>query len=166
MFGQGSRAPVAITILVKNPESSHEGCRILYRDIGDYLTRERKLDILREANSIAGIDDWRAIAPDPHHDWIRQRDDAFRALYPVGSKETKAGRAGRTQSSGCIAMVTRPAAIFTSTTSLVRSARATRAGWSKTIWAHFGSWRRTTIQKSPSTTSQAAIRPMSDGTRL
>ena len=84
---------MAITILVKNPESSHEGCRILYRDIGDYLTRERKLDILREANSIAGIDDWRAIAPDPHHDWIRQRDDAFRALYPVGSKETKAGRA-------------------------------------------------------------------------
>ena len=30
---------------------------------------------------------------DRHHDWIGQRDEAFRALYPVGSKEAKAGRA-------------------------------------------------------------------------
>ena len=43
IFGQGSRAPVAITILVRNPNASHEGCRILYRDIGDYLKREEKL---------------------------------------------------------------------------------------------------------------------------
>ena len=90
VFVQGSRAPVAITILAKNPDSAHEGCRILYRDIGDHLRRERKLEILREAGSIAGIDDWRAIAPDRHHDWIGQRDEAFRALYP---KEAKAGRA-------------------------------------------------------------------------
>ena len=47
-FGQGSRAPVAITILVRNPEASHDGCRILYRDIGDYLRREEKLAVLRE----------------------------------------------------------------------------------------------------------------------
>ena len=40
VFGQGSRAPVAITILVRNPEAAHDGCRILYRDIGDYLKRE------------------------------------------------------------------------------------------------------------------------------
>ena len=43
VFGQGSRAPVAITILVRNPEAAHDGCRILYRDIGDYLKREEKL---------------------------------------------------------------------------------------------------------------------------
>ena len=67
VFGQGSRAPVAITILVRNPECrSHEGCRILYHDIGDYLKREKKLEILREAKSIAGISDWQTITPDRH----------------------------------------------------------------------------------------------------
>ena len=92
VFGQGSRAPVAITILVRNPNAAHDGCRILYRDIGDYLKREEKLAILREAGSVAGIDDWREITPDRHHDWIGQRDEAFQALYPMGSKAAKAGK--------------------------------------------------------------------------
>ena len=83
---------MAVTILVRNPNSEHEGCRILYRDIGDYLKREEKLAILREAGSIAGIDGWRAIVPDRHHDWIGQRDEAFQALYPMGSKAAKAGK--------------------------------------------------------------------------
>ena len=55
VFGGGSRAPVAITLLVKNPDAAHEGCKIQYRDIGDYLTREEKLDALSEAVSISGI---------------------------------------------------------------------------------------------------------------
>ena len=98
VFGQGSRAPVAITILVRNPDRESEGCRILYHDIGDYLKREDKLGILREAGSIAGIAGaggeagWREIAPDEHHDWVGQRDGAFQDLYPVGTKEAKAGR--------------------------------------------------------------------------
>ena len=91
-FGQGSRAPVAITILVRNPEALHDGCRILYRDIGDYLRREEKLAVLREAGSIAGIEDWRTITPDRHHDWIGQRSEEFQKLYPVGSKAAKAGK--------------------------------------------------------------------------
>ena len=90
VFGQGSRAPVAISILVKNPEAAHEGCRILYRGVGNYLSREEKLAILREAGSIGGIDDWQAIVPDRHHDWIAQRDEAFRTLYPVGRREAGA----------------------------------------------------------------------------
>ena len=93
VFGQGSRAPVAITVLVRNPEAAHNGCRILYHDVGDYRTREEKLAILREAGSIAGISDWREITPDRHHDWIGQRDEAFQALYPMGSKDAKAGTA-------------------------------------------------------------------------
>ena len=92
VFGQGSRAPVAVTILVRNPEASHDGCRILYRDIGDYLRREEKLAVLREAGSIAGIEDWQTITPDRHHDWIGQRNEEFQKLYPVGSKAAKAGR--------------------------------------------------------------------------
>ncbi len=93
IFGQGSRAPVAIAVLVRNPCAGHEGCRILYRDIGDYLTRERKLEILREAGSLMGVDGWLEIEPDRHDDWIGQRDEVFETFYPVGTKETKAGRA-------------------------------------------------------------------------
>ena len=96
IFGQGSRAPVAVTVLVRNPDAGHQGCRILYHDVGDYLTREEKLEILREAGSVAGIEDWQTITPDRHHDWIGQRDEAFQKLYPVGSKAAKAGQTDET----------------------------------------------------------------------
>ena len=57
----GSRAPVAITLLVRNSKAHIMGCRILYRDIGDYLSREQKLGKLREWGSISGSDDWQQI---------------------------------------------------------------------------------------------------------
>ena len=91
-FGQGSRSPVAISILVRNPKAGHKGCRMRYRDIGDYLKREEKLAILREAGSVAGIADWKEIRPDRHHDWIGQRDAGFQKLFPVASKAAKAGQ--------------------------------------------------------------------------
>ena len=92
VFGSGSRAPVAITIFVKNPNATHDGCKIHYRDIGDYLTREEKLEALREAVSIKGISDWQIITPDVHHDWIQQRNKAFTEFYPLGTQEAKAGK--------------------------------------------------------------------------
>ena len=75
VFGSGSRAPVAITIFVKNPNATHDGCKIHYRDIGDYLTREEKLEALREAVSIKGISDWQAITPNTNLrlGWTTQR---------------------------------------------------------------------------------------------
>ena len=93
VFGSGSRAPVAITIFVKNPDDTHDGCKIHYRDIGDYLTREQKLEALTEAVSIKGFSDWQAITPDKSYDWVDQRSDAFSEFYPLGTKEAKAGRA-------------------------------------------------------------------------
>lgn len=92
IFGQGSRAPVAITILVHKKEQAKAHCRILYRDIGDYLKRGEKLEFLREAGSIRGIQDWKSITPDRHHDWIGQRSESFQGLYPVGSKMVKSGK--------------------------------------------------------------------------
>ena len=92
VFGSGSRALVAITILVKNPNATHEGCKIHYRDIGDYLTREQKLEVLREAVSIKGVSDWQTITPDKHYDWIHQRSEAFAEFYPLGSDEARAGK--------------------------------------------------------------------------
>ena len=91
VFGLGSRAPVAITILVKNPNAAQDRCRILYRDIGDYLKREEKFTILRESALISGFNDWQEITPDEHHDWIGQRSAAFANFYPLGSKDVKAG---------------------------------------------------------------------------
>ena len=94
VFGQGSRAPVAITLLVRNPKVSRKACRILYRDIGDYLKREEKLGSLRDWGAIDGIADWQEIEPNQHHDWIDQRNEDFQRLYPIGSEETKRGKHG------------------------------------------------------------------------
>ena len=92
VFGSGSRAPVAITILIKNPKTTHAGCKIQYRDIGDYLTREQKLETLQQAASISGFDDWQTITPNEEYDWVEQRSEAFAQFYPMGSKEAKAGK--------------------------------------------------------------------------
>ena len=92
----GIRVPVAIMILVKNPDAVHKGCRILYRDIGDYLSREDKINQLVEWQSITGIDDWQAIQPDQNYDWINKRESGFDELFPLGSKKVKAGKADDT----------------------------------------------------------------------
>ncbi len=76
-----------------NRLSTTKRCEIRYRDIGDYLTREEKLAALRDAGSIKGVRDWQTITPNAHHDWVNQRSDAFARFYPMGTKETKAGKA-------------------------------------------------------------------------
>ncbi|MDF7046271.1 hypothetical protein NMT82_24765, partial [Escherichia coli] len=79
IFGGGSRAPIAISILVKNPDATQHG-QIYFHDIGDYLTREEKLVKISTFGSIAGItqaNGWRVITPDQHGDWLKQRDDGF-----------------------------------------------------------------------------------------
>ena len=96
VFGQGSRAPVAITILVKNPRVARDDYRIRYRDIGDRLKTNQKLDFLREAASISGFSDWQTVRPDKHYDWIAQRSDAFAQFYPLGSDESRKGSADDT----------------------------------------------------------------------
>ena len=85
---------MAITVLVRNPNAAHEGCRILYRDIGDFLKREEKLGVLREAGSVAGIEGWREIAPDRHHDWIGQRSEAFQDALTGGVEGREGGQVG------------------------------------------------------------------------
>ena len=90
IFGSGSRAPVSITILVKNP--TKETHSIHYCDIGDYHSREKKLEIIRTAGSIHGIKDWQTIKPDKHYDWLDQRTGEFSQYLPIGSKDAKAGK--------------------------------------------------------------------------
>ena len=46
IFGSGSRTPISITLLIKNPNATNDKAKIYYHDIGDYLTREEKLKIV------------------------------------------------------------------------------------------------------------------------
>ena len=82
IFGGGSQAGVGILILVKKPGPS-AGATIHYRDIGDYLPREAKLEIL--ADSRLAATDWQAIVPNEYGDWIHQRSDTFQTLQPLAS---------------------------------------------------------------------------------
>jgi len=89
VFGAGSREPIAISVLVKNPKAQEYG-RIFYRDIGDYLSQAAKLQIIEEFKSIAGISElngWQIITPDRHGDWLKKRDDVFDDFVLLGSKE-------------------------------------------------------------------------------
>ena len=88
IFGSGSRTPVAIMVLVRNPVHKGE-CQIHYKDIGDYLTREEKLRLIKERGSIAGISDWQRNVPDEHNDWLEQRDPAYQTFMPIGIKSQK-----------------------------------------------------------------------------
>ncbi|MER9284719.1 DEAD/DEAH box helicase [Mesorhizobium australicum] len=88
VFGQGTRTPVAITLLVKNSNATEQG-RIRFHDIGDYLTRDEKLTIVSRFGSISGIgqqNGWQDIAPDEHGDWLNQRDSSFDRFITLGEK--------------------------------------------------------------------------------
>lgn len=84
IFASGSRATIAITMLVKNPGSDENGA-IHYRDIGDYLTRDEKLRILREA--VDHDPEWTTLDQDKHGDWLDQRDDSYLSFIPMGVQE-------------------------------------------------------------------------------
>lgn len=90
VFGMGSRAPIAISLLVKNPNAAAHG-GIYFHDIGDYLSREEKLEKIASYASLAGIKDeksWQSIIPDDHGDWLKQRDDSFGEFIVLGDKKT------------------------------------------------------------------------------
>ena len=88
IFGSGSRTPIAITFLVKNPAMKGEKATIHYHDIGDYLTREQKLKMVKEFRSIASQKlEWQVITPNEKADWINQRDGVFDSLIPLAPEK-------------------------------------------------------------------------------
>ena len=84
VFGSGSRAGVAILLLVKKPGES-PGATIYYRDIGDYLTQSQKLAIL--AGSRLAETDWQVITPNAAGDWVGQRSALFATFNPLSPAE-------------------------------------------------------------------------------
>ena len=93
IFGSGSRAPIAIAVFVKNPDAKERG-QILFHDIGDYLDREQKLEIVKRFGNVRGIEEaglWTGIIPDDHGDWLDQRDASFEAYPVLGDKKHPSG---------------------------------------------------------------------------
>lgn len=90
IFGSGSRTPIAITLLVKNPNATNENAKIHYHDIGDYLKREEKLQIVKDFATISnpklGL---KVLKPNKEGDWINQRNEAFDDFIPLLPEKNK-----------------------------------------------------------------------------
>jgi len=94
IFGSGSRTPIAITFLVRNPEATTTPATIHYHDIGDYLNREEKLGIVQKFGSVENPEmGWQIMQPNEHGDWLNLRDDAFGEFLAIGDKEDKTNKA-------------------------------------------------------------------------
>ncbi len=90
IFGSGSRAPVAITLLIKDGTRA-ANATLRYFDVGGYLTREEKLERLRSLEDIRSVP-WEEIEPSPEGDWIDQVDSAYLKLLPLASKDEASKR--------------------------------------------------------------------------
>ena len=87
VFGSGSRAGVGVLLLVKRPGPVAGPAAIHYYDIGDYLSREQKLEVVGKAQ----FDEieWADVTPNDQGDWINQRSDAYLGLRPVSAIQSE-----------------------------------------------------------------------------
>jgi len=93
IFGSGSRNTIAITLLVKNPETTNKKAIIHYHDIGDYLKTEEKLKIVRNFKTFANENiPFKRLYPNVEGDWLNLRSSSFEtfiALAPEKKFDTK-----------------------------------------------------------------------------
>lgn len=82
IFGQGSRTPVALTFLINKNKKENKKAEIYYYDIGDYLSREEKLNKLSEFESIENIK-FQKIIPNKYGDYINKRGEDFNKFIPL-----------------------------------------------------------------------------------
>ncbi|MCW9680502.1 DEAD/DEAH box helicase family protein, partial [Dolichospermum planctonicum UHCC 0167] len=90
IFGSGSQAGIAIIILIKNLDKKPSN-QVFYYDIGDYLTREQKLNIILNFGNISAIQ-WESITPNNDYDWINQRNNTFESFISLGDKKDKTAK--------------------------------------------------------------------------
>lgn len=84
IFGSGSRTPISITLLVKNPKSKKEKAEILYKDIGDYLSQKDKLQIISDSKTFLNADiNLSILQPNTDGDWLNKRNDSFSNFIPL-----------------------------------------------------------------------------------
>ncbi len=80
IFDSGSRATIAIVFFVKD-ESAPDNT-IFYYEVGDYLKREAKLNLLAGFENLDFVP-FKEITPNDKGDWINQRNDDFEKLIPL-----------------------------------------------------------------------------------
>ena len=88
VFGSGSMIGISISLLVKNRDAVEQG-KVFFHDIGDNLSQKEKLHEIATSGSVLGLgksNDWRAIEPDDHGDWINKRDLSFETFIQSGNK--------------------------------------------------------------------------------
>ncbi|MCF8465115.1 MAG: DEAD/DEAH box helicase family protein, partial [Flavobacteriales bacterium] len=91
IFGSGSRTPIAITLLVKDPSKKNKKATIHYHDIGDYLSQQDKLKIIRDFVKVTNPKmKWKTLNPNEEGDWINHRNEAFSAFHVLGDKKKTA----------------------------------------------------------------------------
>lgn len=92
IFGSGSRTPISITLLVKNPNKANEKAEIFYHDIGDYLSREEKLKRIKDLKSISSLEmqmSLKKLNPNEHGDWLNLRSELFESFTSLSSRDKK-----------------------------------------------------------------------------
>lgn len=88
IFGSGSRTPISITLLVKNPHVKTDKATIQYYDIGDYLDREQKLKIVKAYGTFANSKlPLTILNPNEQGDWLSERNDLFKNFMPLGDRD-------------------------------------------------------------------------------
>jgi predicted helicase len=88
IFGSGSRTPISITLLVKNPYVKTEKATINYHDIGEYLDREQKLKIVKNFKTFGNPNfSLTTLEPNEHGDWLSMRNSAFDDFIPISPEK-------------------------------------------------------------------------------
>jgi len=90
-FGAKSRVGVAIYFLIKTGQKRTGPGRIYYADVGDYKTRQQKLDWI-DNKTVEDLDFVRAV-PDLNMTWVGSKSDLnYRKFVPLISFNTKQGK--------------------------------------------------------------------------
>lgn len=88
IFGSGSRTPIAITLLVKNPDVKTDKATIYYHDVGEYLSKDEKLKIVSAFKSFANPQfALKSLQSNIQGDWINERNDSFDNYIPLEPKK-------------------------------------------------------------------------------
>jgi predicted helicase len=85
----GSRATIAIVILVKNPDAPGPA-RVRYTEVDDYLSAGEKIKAVAQAD-LASVA-WREIVPNTAGDWLNPRSGEFSDYPAIGDKRGSTGR--------------------------------------------------------------------------
>lgn len=85
IFDSGSRATVAVIFFVKDKDAPNN--TIFYYEVGDYLKREAKLNLLAGFENLDSVP-FKEITPNDKGDWINQRNDGFEKLIPLKRDKT------------------------------------------------------------------------------